>query len=269
MPRLPGNSVSSGNVYFRLEGVARRFEGTAALVGVDLEVGAGESVALVGPSGAGKTTLLRLLNGSVRPTAGRVEIQGRDLCGLSTRELRAVRSRIGFVHQDLSLIPNLRVSHNVLAGRLGRQGFLAALRSMLLPRRADLERAYELLERVGIAEKLFERTDTLSGGQQQRVAIARALFQDPGAILADEPVSSVDPARAEDTVKLLVDVSRERGSTLVMSLHNLELARAHFPRLVGLRGGKVAFDRASDRVDEGSFRALYDLSKDEMMRDGA
>jgi phosphonate transport system ATP-binding protein len=128
---------------------------------------------------------------------------------------------------------------------------------------------YELLERVGIPEKLFERTDRLSGGQQQRVALARALFQKPVALIADEPVSSVDPARARDTIELLTRISREEGLTLCMSLHNFELAREHLPRLFGLRDGKVVFDRASGEIGDEQFDMLYTLEKNEMWRDGA
>jgi phosphonate transport system ATP-binding protein len=251
-----------------LSGATLRYNGTAALDGVDLTVDRGEAIALVGPSGAGKTSLLRLLNATVRPTVGRVAVGGEELSRLRVRELRRIRSRIGTIHQDLSLIPNLRVSQNVIAGRLGRRSFLGAFRSMFLPSRDDLERAHAILERVGIPEKLFERTDRLSGGQQQRVAIARALFQEPTTILADEPVSSVDPARARDTVALLTEISRERGLTLVMSLHNLELAREHFARLVGLRGGRVAFDESTTAISDDRFRRLYDLAPEELLSNG-
>jgi phosphonate transport system ATP-binding protein len=235
------------------------YAGRVALHPADLVVAPGEAVALVGPSGAGKTTLLRLLNASLTPTTGSVCVDHRRLSDLAPRELRAVRARIGFVHQDLALVPNLRVSQNVLLGRVGSWSFAQALRAMLLPARGDLERAARILERVGVGEKLFERTDTLSGGQRQRVAIARALFQDPSALLADEPVSSVDPARARDTVALLTEISRERGLTLVVSIHDIALARAFFPRLVGLRQGRVVFDTPNAQVDEGALRDLYAL----------
>ena len=265
----PGNSVSSDSPPFRLRGVTQRYDGKIALEAATLEVRRGEALALVGPSGAGKTTLLKLLNGSIRPTEGIVEVGGQVLTELSARSLRDVRARIGFVHQDLSLVPNLRVSQNVLMGRLGRNSFFSSLRTLLLPPRVDIGRVHEILERVGIPEKLFDRTDTLSGGQQQRVAIARALFQDPEVFLADEPVSAVDPARAEDTVRLLTEISRERSITLVVSLHNLELARRYFPRLVGLRRGRIEFDLEAGAVDDRKFRSLYELGEQEMMDDGA
>lgn len=245
---------------FELDAVSVRFGDTFALDGVSLEIRPGEPVALVGPSGSGKTTLLRLLNGSLRPTAGRVSIDSRPIADQSPRELAAVQSRIGFVYQDLRLVPNLRVAQNVVAGRVGQQSLLQSLRSFLAPSKSTLERVFAILERVGIAEKIFERTDRLSGGQQQRVAVARALFQDPRALLADEPVSSVDPARAESTMELLTSVSRELGLTLVVSLHQLSLAQRYFPRLIGLRHGRVLFDRAPDRVAVSDLSALYELS---------
>ncbi len=252
---------------FSVEDASVRYDRVAALAGVDLEVSSGEAVGLVGPSGAGKTTLLRVLNGTLRATNGRVRVDGQDLSTATPARLRAIRASIGFVPQDLCLVPNLRVSQNVATGRLGRMSLLASFREVLWPPRASLERIHDLLERVGIGDKLFQRTDRLSGGQQQRVAVARALYQEPVALLADEPVSSVDPARARDTVELLTRVSRDRNLTLVMSLHNLELAREFFPRLVGLRGGRVVFDAASDTLPRDAFSRLYELTESELLGD--
>ena len=201
------------------------------------------------------------MNATVAPGRGAVTMSGVDLSRLTPGELRAARTQVGFVHQDHSLVPNLRVSQNVLAGRLGQRGLWSSLRSMLLPRSQDVERVYALLERVGIPEKLFERTDTLSGGQQQRVAIARALFQEPAALLADEPVASVDPARARDLIELLRELAGERGLTLVVCLHDLELAREHFPRTVGLRKGRIRFDRPTGDVADSDFEELYRLER--------
>ena len=253
---------------FTLEGAGVTFGPLPALAGIDLHVRPGEAVGIVGPSGSGKTTLLRLLNGTLRPDAGRVVLDGQDLTTLSGRGLRRVRARIGFVHQDLSLVPNLRVVQNVLTGRLGRHGLGRSLREVFWPPRASLREVHRLLERVGIPEKLFERTDRLSGGQRQRVAIARALYQEPEALLADEPVSAVDPARARDTVALLRSISREEGLTLCVSLHNLALAREFFDRLVGLRRGRVVFDRPTAALDDDDFAQLYRLDDDEILADG-
>jgi phosphonate transport system ATP-binding protein len=244
---------------FALRNVGVRLGSQDVLDGVNLAIGPGERVALVGPSGAGKTTLLRVLNGVVQPTAGAFLLAGSDLTGLSGRALRAWRARVGFVPQDHALVPNLRVMQNVMSGKLGKRGIFAALRSLMFPSAADLELAFALLERVGIAEKLYARTDTLSGGQQQRVAIVRALFQEPEALLADEPVASVDPARARDLVQLLAELAQERELTLIASLHDLALAREFFPRVIGLRDGRIVFDKPSATLHASEVVDLYRL----------
>ncbi len=238
--------------------------GQPALAGLNLSIAPGEILGLVGPSGAGKTSLLSLLGAARRPDAGRIEIDGRELGELSSRELRRVRCRLGFIHQDHRLVPNLRVHQNVSAGRLGRLGALASLRQLLTPSRPTLAEIHALLERVGIEDKLYARSDRLSGGERQRVAIARALYQEPGGLLADEPVASVDPARAADTLTLLTELSREGGITLVASLHDLDLARTYFPRLVGLRGGRIVFDRKTREITDAEFESLYTLEGAEL-----
>ena len=255
-----------GDSAFAIEDVTVQYGRTVALERVSLRLEPGEAVAFVGPSGAGKTTLLRLLNGSVRPSSGCVTFGARLLAGMTPRELRRVRASIGFVHQDLRLVPNLRVLQNVVAGRLGTLSLLTSLRSVFFTPKALALEAHEILDRVGIPEKLYERTDRLSGGQRQRVAIARALFQRPTALLADEPVSSVDPARARDAVQLLAAISRDDGLTLCVSLHNLQLAREFFPRLIGLRGGRIVFDSAAGALTAAQFNSLYRLDGADTVR---
>lgn len=229
----------------------------AALDGVDLTVRSGERVALVGPSGAGKSTLLGLCAGAVAPDEGRVEVLGQDLPAANARELATVRQRIGTVHQQLHLVGPLRVVHNVNAGRLGHWSRTRALRSLVSP--LEIDTARQALDRVGIADKLLLRTDQLSGGEQQRVALARVLVQQPDLVLADEPVSSLDPARAEEVMDLLCDVVAGHSRTLVVSLHNFDLAVRRCDRVVGLRHGKVAFDLPVDQVDDEMRRRLYQI----------
>jgi len=236
-------------------------DGDIALGGVSLAVGRGEHVAFIGPSGAGKTTLFRILNLTLRPTSGRVRLDGRDVAGFSDAELRRARTRIGSVYQQQNLVGRLRVVHNVLAGNLGRWSTVTALASLVRPREATT--AGQALERVGMPEKLWARTDELSGGQQQRVAIARVLVQDPDAILADEPVSSVDPSLAITLVSLLRDLSHASGKTLCMNLHSVELALSYFPRIIGLRDGRVQFDLSPDKVTDELLTALYAGSQDD------
>ncbi|NPC95301.1 phosphonate ABC transporter ATP-binding protein [Nocardioides sp. zg-DK7169] len=252
---------SEGAAVVALRGVDVSYAGSAggpALQGVDLVVRAGERVALVGPSGAGKSTLLRLCTGAVRPDRGEVEVLGRSLSGLGAAELAAVRRRIGTIHQRLHLVGRLRVVHNVNAGRLGRWSTWEALSSLVRPRETQAARA--ALSRTGIADKLMARTDELSGGEQQRVALARVLVQDPDLVLADEPVSSLDPARADEVLRLLCETVATPSRALVVSLHDFDLAVRRCDRVVGLREGRVVFDRPA--AEAGELReALYLLER--------
>ena len=250
---------------FNLDGVTCQFGDLIAVNDVSLSIEDNERIAIIGPSGSGKTTLLRMLNTIRAPDRGAVCVFDDDVSKFGAAALRRLRSRIAFIPQDLGLVPNLSVLQNVILGAGGGCGAFRSLRDLLFPAKSDVLEIHEILERVGIEEKLYNRTDKLSGGQQQRVAIARALFQKPKALLADEPVSSVDPARARDTVKLLCELSVENEFTLCVSLHNLELAREFFPRLIGLRSGKVIFDDAPDSLDETQLDSLFHLSAEEIV----
>ncbi|PLS76406.1 MAG: ABC transporter ATP-binding protein [Actinobacteria bacterium] len=238
-----------------LRDVSVRYGATPALEGANLELCRGERVALAGPSGAGKTTLLSLLNGTLFPATGTVEVLGHDLAQLRPRELRRVQARVGTVHQQFDLVGPLRVVHNVNAGRLAAWPLAKAAWSLLSPREASGAEA--ALRRVGIAEKLYERTDQLSGGQQQRVAVARALVQEPEILLADEPIASLDPGRSGKVMDLLRSLSDESGMTLVVSLHAFEYARSHCDRVVGMRGGRIVFDAPAPAVTDAMVAALY------------
>jgi phosphonate transport system ATP-binding protein len=250
---------------YELENIQKVFDdGSVAVDGISLIVGAGEHVALIGPSGAGKTTLFRILNLTLRPTRGRLRLDGVDVADLGESRLRQARMRIGTIYQQGNLVGRLRVVHNVLAGNLGRWSTPVAFASLLRPRGAA--EAYHALEQVAIPEKLYARTDELSGGQQQRVAIARLLIQNPDIILADEPVSSVDPSLAVTIVTLLRDLSAESRKTLLMNLHSVNLALAYFPRIVGIRDGRVHFDLAPDKVTPDLLEALYSGHREEAVQ---
>lgn len=241
---------------FTLEGVGfTHANGHRALAGVDLRVAAGERVALIGASGAGKTTLLRVLAASLRPGSGRVELLGSAPWDAAPRDLRRLRARIGVVHQAPPIPPRQRVVTAVLAGRLGQWPLWKSLASLVLP--VDPEGARRELARLDLAERLYDRCDQLSGGQLQRVALARVLYQQPDLLLADEPVSAMDPALSELTVALLNDEARRRGVTLVASLHAVDLALRHFPRVVGVKDGAILFDLPAGQVSEALLRELY------------
>lgn len=241
---------------YRLEKVTKVFtRRSVAVDGIDLRVQRGERVALIGPSGAGKTTLFRMLNCTLRPSSGRLWINGDEVVTLHGKKLREVRRKIGTIYQQHNLVPRLRVIHNVLSGNLGRWSTLRSLMSLTRPQ--DIELAYNALRQVGIDAKLFSRTDELSGGQQQRVAIARVLIQDPEVILADEPVSSVDPSLATTIVKLLLEISEKTQKTLLINLHSVDLALAYFPRVIGVKDGKALFDLSPDKVSDALLEDLY------------
>jgi phosphonate transport system ATP-binding protein len=235
--------------------VSRKFGEFPALKDINFKVEAGERVALVGPSGAGKSTLIRLLNGTLFSTSGEVHVLGQRLDQLSAHALREVQSRIGTIYQQFHLVDNLRVVHNVNAGHLAHWGFSKSLMSLIRP--LDVNMAFNALEQVGIPEKLYERTDRLSGGQQQRVAIARVLVQNPDAILADEPISNLDPELSKEIIDLLLDLSHRLGKTLFSSLHAIQFARSHFDRIIGLRRGCILFDYSTDDVTDSMIDSLY------------
>ena len=238
-----------------LDGLAKRYGALEAVAPLSLTVASGETVAFLGPSGGGKTTLLLLLSGQLEASAGCVCLGGQELAQM--RPGRELARLVGMIHQQFDLVPNLSALHNVLAGRLGEWGLSRSLLSLLWPR--DRAAGVAALARVGVADRAYLRASQLSGGEQQRVAIARLLVQDPAVILADEPVASLDPARAAEVLRLLVGVARESGKTLIASMHSVELAREHFSRLIGLRNGVVLFDLPSAEVTQEQLQALYNL----------
>ena len=250
---------------FRLRDVHKSFGEFDALRGISLDIRAGEQVALVGPSGAGKSTLIALLNGTLLPSSGEVMALGRDLSRLRPRERRTVQRQIGTIYQQFHLTGSLRVIHNVNAGHLGRWSLPRSLFSLIWPLEVGV--AARALERVGIGEKLHWRTDSLSGGQQQRVAIARVLVQDPQVILADEPVSSLDPGLSLEIIDLLCDMSKEINKTLVASLHAVHFATSHFSRVVGLREGRIIFDCPASALTPEMTAALYRLDSATLTED--
>ncbi len=225
------------------------------LADIDLRVAPGEQVAVIGPSGAGKTTLLRLCGGVLWPTRGEVVVLGHATGSLGARALCKLRKQVGFLYQQDNLVPGLRVAHNVLMGKLGKWSLLRALWSLFVPQQVG--DAHRALQRVELGDKLWALPDELSGGEQQRVAIARLLVQNPKVLLCDEPVSALDIRLGRDIVKLITSISRERGTTLVVSLHTLELLREGFDRVVALRAGRIVWQGPPDRLTRELLRDVY------------
>ncbi len=246
-----------------LKNLSKTYEGgTRALQGVDLTVEEGEFLVIIGLSGSGKSTLMRCINRLVEPTGGQVIYQGIDVTAASPAELRLVRRRIGMVFQHFNLVRRSTVLTNVLTGRLGYVNPWKSLWHQFPA--SEIERAMENLKRVGIAEKAHARADELSGGQQQRVGIARALMQEPEMILADEPVSALDPATSHSVLRYLEAINGEDGITVLCNLHFLDLARRYGTRIVALKDGRLIFDGQPGEIDRERFRQIYGEEAEEV-----
>lgn len=233
------------------------FERKIALSSLSFSVKKGERIALIGPSGAGKTTLLNTIATFVQPNSGELLVDGEDIRALKDRKKLA--KKIGVIRQQFDLVDQLPVVHNVLAGRLREWGFFKSLISLIFPQEKEL--AIGALERVGLKGKLYEKTANLSGGEQQRVALARLLVQQPEIILADEPVASLDPARAEDVLSILSNLVTEEDQTLIASLHSVEYAKKYFTRIIALRNGEIYFDLPVDKINADELASLYQLKE--------
>ena len=239
--------------------------GTTALNGVSLSLRAGEQLAVIGPSGAGKTTLLQVAAAALKPLHGAVAFDGIDPWSLSVRALQRERGRLFMAPQTPPLPPRQRVVTAVLAGRLPTWSLATSLRSLFYP--VDIAGAHQALDCFDMADKLFARVDRLSGGERQRVGLARALLAPATLWLIDEPLSALDPTRSEQAIAELVKLARERGITLLTTMHQVDTALAHFDRIVGLRDGTVAFDLATPQVSRDHLLRLYAQHEDEL--DGA
>ncbi|WP_404332996.1 phosphonate ABC transporter ATP-binding protein [Mesobacillus maritimus] len=237
--------------------ISKNYERKIALSSLSFVVEKGELVALIGPSGAGKTTLLNLLATILQPDSGELFVDSKPISHYSDQKKRA--KKIGIIRQQFDLVGQLAVVHNVLAGRLADWGLFKSLFSLFIPQ--EKQAALQALERVGLPDKLYERTSNLSGGEQQRVALARLLMQKPEIILADEPVASLDPARAEDILNMLTKIAKEEHQTVIASLHSVEYARKYFTRLIALKNGEIFFDLPAEQVTDQQLQELYQLKE--------
>ena len=251
------NSFSGeANPLVSLAGVSKRFpNGTLALDNVSLEVPKGQLLSLIGLSGSGKSTLMRHLNGLHKPTSGSVKVLGTEVSSASNRELRAVRRNVGFVFQQFGLVGRTTCLENVLSGALGRLGG-PRYGVWSYPKQLRRE-AFDHLDRVGLAPQAYQRADTLSGGQMQRVAIARTIMQQPEILLADEPVASLDPESSAQVLELMLQVATEEKMTIIVTLHQVELAMGWAHRIVGLRDGRVVLDRDATGLSQADVMDVY------------
>jgi phosphonate transport system ATP-binding protein len=240
----------------RLEKLVKRYPtGDEALRGIDLEVPAGQVMALIGPSGAGKSTLIRCINRLVEPSSGRVLLGQEELTSLGAGALRRARRRMGMIFQEYALVERLSVMENVLSGQLGYVGFWKSwLRRF--PQSA-IDEAFRLLERVGLDTMVDKRADELSGGQRQRVGIARALIQDPEILLVDEPTASLDPKTSRQIMRLICELCEERGLAAIINIHDVALAQMFVQRVVGLQLGKIVYDGPPDGLSAEALTEIY------------
>lgn len=229
--------------------------GDKALDDVSFSIPAGQVVGLIGPSGAGKSTLIRCINRLVEPTSGTISLSGTHITGMSTKELRSVRRRIGMIFQEYALVERLSVMENVLSGRLGYVSFWRSF-TRHYPK-ADVQKAFGLLDRVGLIDHASKRADALSGGQRQRVGIARALEQDPELLLIDEPTASLDPKTSRQIMRLLLEICNEQHLPAIINIHDVVLARQFTERLIGLQAGRIVFDGTPAELTESVLTRIY------------
>ncbi len=236
----------------RVEGLRKIYpNGTVGLDGLTVEIGSGEMVGILGSSGAGKTTLFRLLNGTLYPTGGQLEVLGQRLDGrLGRGDLRKLRTRLALVSQHHNVIPSLSVLNNILIGRLGQVGTARSLLSLVRPSQHERQLALEALALVSLPDRLYHRAEDLSGGQQQRVAIARAMAQGAELLLADEPIASVDMRNAGLLLDLFRRLNEELGVTVVMNLHQLDFAVRYCRRILVLKAGRLAYDGSPEDLQD-------------------
>jgi len=244
---------------------AARTGAAPALRAVGLRIATGEQVAVIGPSGAGKTTLLQVMACALPPSGGRLQLGGQAPWALPRAALQRLRGRLFLAPQVPPLPPRQRVVTAVLAGRLPAMGLWASLRSLVYP--DDIPAAHAALECFGLGDKLFDRVDRLSGGERQRVGLARALLAPARLWLVDEPLSALDPTHARQALATLVDCARAQGITLVSTLHQVDMALAHFPRIIGLRAGTVVFDLPAAEVTHERLAQLYAQFEHELRGD--
>ncbi|MBI4803740.1 MAG: phosphonate ABC transporter ATP-binding protein [Desulfovibrio sp.] len=229
--------------------------GLPVLKGISFSVEGAVSLGIIGPSGSGKSTLLRCINRLIEPSGGRILAGGQDIAGLAGKDLRHARRLIGMVFQEYNLVERLTVIENVLCGRLG---YVPPWRAWLRKYpQEDIDRAFALMDRVGLGEFYNQRADSLSGGQRQRVGIARAVMQDPDIIMADEPTSSLDPKTSVEIMELLTQFSKERSTPLIINIHDVELAKRFCDRIIGISQGVIVFDGPPKDLSVAHLKAIY------------
>jgi phosphonate transport system ATP-binding protein len=229
--------------------------GPEILKGISFKVEEDDFFAIIGPSGAGKSTLIRCINRLIEPTSGTIRLHGTDMLGLNTKELRLMRRHIGMIFQEFNLINRMSVMDNVLSGRLGYVGAIRSIFRNFTNR--DIQRALELLERVGLQDHVDKRADELSGGQRQRVGIARALMQEPNLLLLDEPTSALDPKISREVMTLIRTIATELKVPVLCNIHDVQLAKEFCNKIIGLQDGNKMFDGPTENLGQNQLDEIY------------
>ena len=236
-----------------IKNLTKKFNDNIALDNINIDIDKGEIVALIGPSGSGKSTLMNLITGTVKADNGKLLIDNSEISKFTNKEFA---KKVGMLRQQFDLVENINVVHNVLVGRFNEWGFWKSFISLFKPQ--DMKYAQDALRKIGLEDKIFEPTSSLSGGQQQRAAIARLLVQNPLLILADEPVSSLDPANAKNVLSLITGLAKNERKTLIASMHSIEYSKEFFDRIIGMKYGKIIFDDKVENISDSMIRNLYE-----------
>lgn len=250
------SSENQPNRSLRIENLVKEYVvGKPILKNISFEVHGTSSVAIIGPSGTGKSTLIRCINKLIPPTSGNVYVSGENITKLHGRDLRKARRKIGMVFQEFNLVERLSVMENVLSGRLG---YVAPWRAWLRKYpQEEIDRAFDLLDSIGLLEFARQRVDSLSGGQRQRVGIARAIIQEPYVLLADEPTSSLDPKTSVEIMELLVALSEDLAIPFIINIHDVELAKRYTTRVIGLSKGGIVYDGPPSELTNDNLKEIY------------
>jgi phosphonate transport system ATP-binding protein len=238
---------------------------TRALSDINFAVKEGEFVSIIGPSGAGKSTLLRCINRMIEASSGEIIFDGANVLEYRKKDLKRLRTRIGMIFQHYNLVNRLTVIENVLHGRLGYKSTFAG--ALGLYTEEEKRQAYSILEVLGLEEQIYKRCDQLSGGQKQRVGIARALVQDPKMLLCDEPIASLDPNASKIIMDHLRNISTTMGITVVINLHQVDVALNYADRIIGVNKGSIVYDGPPEGIHSDQLRKIYGSELNELLVD--
>lgn len=238
-------------------------KGKSVLKGINFNIKQGELLSIIGPSGAGKSTLLRSINRMIEPTSGKITFDDKDITGVKGKELRKMRTNIGMIFQHYNLVDRLSVFENVMHGTLGYKNSLQGIFSMYTE--SEKEEALDIITELGIQDHIYKRCDELSGGQKQRVGIARALVQKPKIILCDEPIASLDPSSSRVIMEHLRKICSERGITVIVNLHQVDVAKNYSDRIIGLNSGQIVYNGHPSEIDKEVIQSIYGTDFDDLI----